>query len=407
MLTLCIAMLPSSSLPTYAWGSNEDISKQTAHTFIVEQGLKIVLSDLSEADRQNPALMAVLEQFQTEIDTLKRGAVAPDFGSKTYSVYQDHFYDPYTKQNFTSLSNSISTGVLDYVFPTAMYRSKEYTGNALQLWNAGDTTSAVFEFGKGMHYFADICEPHHASNAIGGTEEPSTKHSAFENYADTVVAEHAITTTGTDTTTGQYTNYTDQVYFSDFINTIGDAYGKDSQRLYYDVFRASDRNTWSATAKPALTNAQTAVAQVIYRFAKEVSNPDSVNNHNTSTTLSLDVRVKTSSGSVSNCYGTDNNVYFGVELKNGRTVEWALDKSGYNDHENGDNDTYTVTLEKAAGNDIHRAWIRKQRGWQAGTAEDNWHLAEVEINSNDGQLQLLKPINQWLKGNIDLELLNK
>ncbi len=407
MIALGITFSSVGNLPTYAWGSQENIEQPSAHVFLVEQGLNMVMADLTEADRQNPELMAVLNQFQTDLNRLKAGAVAPDFSDKQYLLYQDHFYDPYTKKNFTNFNNSVSTTVLDYVFPTAMYRSKSYTGNALQLWNEGRTTEAVFEFGKAMHYFADMCEPHHASNAIGGTWESSTKHSAFENYADGVMTQYALSTTGGSTDSGSYSAYADQAYFSDFVNLLGDDSAKEAQRQYNEVFQAGNKGTWANTADLSLKNAQKSVAQVIYHFAKVASTPGNESNHATATPLQMNVRVKTTSGSLINAYGTDNDVYFGVELKNGRIAEWKLDKSGYNDHENGDNDTYAVQMDRAAGSEVRKAWIRKQRGWEAGTAEDNWHLAEVEVTSADGQLEFLAPVHNWLKGNVDIDIFQR
>ena len=407
IIALVMTFSSVNALPAYAWGSQENVSQPSAHVFLVEQSLKMVMNDLSEADRQNPALMAVLNQFQTDLTQLKQGAVAPDFNEKVYAVYQDHFYDPYSKKNFTYYSDSLSSAVLDYVFPTAMYRSKDLTGSALQLWHEGRATDAVYEFGKAMHYFADICEPHHASNAIGGTLEPSTKHSAFESYADSIMTQYALTSAGASTDSGTYSNFSGQPYFSDYVNLLGDEAGKEAQRQYKEIFKPGNQGTWQATAEQSLTNAQKTIAQVIYQFARVAADPNSESNHATSAPLNLKVRVQTTSGSIINAYGTDNDVYFGVELKNGRMAEWKLDKPAYNDHENGDNDTYAVQMDRAAGSEVRRAWIRKQRGWEAGTAEDNWHLAEVEVTSADGQLQFLTPVNNWLKGNTDIELYNR
>lgn len=395
---------PLSVVESFAWNSSEDISKHTTHPLLVEQGLTILMNDLSESDRNNPEFMAVLTQIQLNMDQLKRGAVSPDFGDSNYTLYQDHFYDPFTEQNFTSLSNSMSTGILDFVYYTAMHRSKEYTGWALQQWKLGNYSNATYNFGKAMHFYSDICEPHHASNAIGGTHEPMTKHSGFEVYADTVFDQNRMNSLGGNTSSEVYALALSGTYYSDFIQSEGRANGKIAQNLYTGTFQSGNQATWYSTAEQSLKLNQKAVALAIFRFAKEVTNPASESMHASSGSVQLSVRVKTTSGSLSSCYGTDNDVFFGVELKNGRIQEWPLDLSSYNDHENGDNDTYQVTLNQASGADVRKAWIRKQRGWQASTAEDNWHLAEVEVNSNDNMLNFIKPVNNWIKGNTGVDL---
>lgn len=402
---LFVALLSQPFTATsYAWNSSANGAEKTTHPELVEQGYKILLNDLSERDKNSPEFMAVINDFGTYMADLRQGAIAPDYNDKLYTLYQDHFYDPKTRENFTSINSSLSTTVLDYVFFNAMHRSKDQVAVALNQYKRGMPKAAIYTFGKAMHYYSDVCQPHHASNAIGGTEEPSTKHSAFETFADQIMQNNKLQTLGATTDQPIYQNVLQPNYISDYIQMDGDQNGMFAQTVYQTTFSAKDASTWSASAKETLNLNQKAIAKMIYRFAKEITNPLSESTRIYDGSVNLTVRVKTSSGSITKCYGTDNDVFFGVELKSGKIEEWQLGTSGYNDFENGDNDEYVVCLKESNSSDIRKVWIRKQRGWEAESFEDNWHVAEVAVRSDDGQLNLLVPLNKWFIGNTKTDL---
>lgn len=71
----------------------------------------------------------------------------------------------------------------------------------------------------------------------------------------------------------------------------------------------------------------------------------------------LSVRIETSRDIYS---GTDDNVYFAILMKDGRQYEQLFDKSGYNDFEAGDKDTYSMNLpENVQLSQIHAFRLRK------------------------------------------------
>ncbi|WP_304944062.1 zinc dependent phospholipase C family protein, partial [Vallitalea guaymasensis] len=183
VFTIAVAlMMELISTSVLGWAGELDQDPNT-HTLLVTQALQILENDLTSEDKNDSEFMDVINRLKASIEDFKRGAIMPDFDDKNFSLYQDHFYNPYTKTNFTA-SNEGELAFLDFVYQTAEYRSKEYIGWALQYWKSGDYNNAIYTLGNAMHYFADLCNPHHASNAIGGTQEHITKHSTFETYVE-------------------------------------------------------------------------------------------------------------------------------------------------------------------------------------------------------------------------------
>lgn len=110
---------------------------------------------------------------------------------------------------------------------------------------------------------------------------------------------------------------------------------------------------------------------------------------------SLTVTVKTGTESGA---GTDDDIYFGIELKTGETKKWLLDKSGYNDFENGDKDEYYLYInnKKFTPDSVKRVWIeKKHRSLSSGEA---WYLDSFEVDVN-GNRACTKKVEKWLKGN--------
>lgn len=99
-------------------------------------------------------------------------------------------------------------------------------------------------------------------------------------------------------------------------------------------------------------------------------------------------------------YGTDDDIYFGVQFKDGSSIEKLFDKSGYNDFEAGDNDTYNIELSKNVKLvDIVSVYLRKK---SVGLPSPDWYPEYMELSANNGAVKIKDlgriDINQWIKG---------
>ncbi len=106
----------------------------------------------------------------------------------------------------------------------------------------------------------------------------------------------------------------------------------------------------------------------------------------------LTVRIKTGTLSYS---GTNNDVYFGMELTNGKKKEWLLDKSGYDDFESGDYDSYYLYVGDTDfyPSQISRVWIKCLK---TGLLYDDWYCQSVSVEIN-GVTKLQQTLNRWFK----------
>lgn len=109
---------------------------------------------------------------------------------------------------------------------------------------------------------------------------------------------------------------------------------------------------------------------------------------------SLTVIVKT--GTKINA-GTDDDIYFGIELKNGQTKQWKLDKDFYNDFEKGDKDEYYLYINNIdfAPSLVDRIWVKKNHiQYSMG---ESWYLESLSVDAN-GKVVSKESINKWIKG---------
>ena len=98
----------------------------------------------------------------------------------------------------------------------------------------------------------------------------------------------------------------------------------------------------------------------------------------------LKITIKTSSDFLS---GTDDNVYFAVLSTAGRVYETLMDKSGYNDFERGDLDSYDFVLPvKIPLDDIIAFRLRKDYI----SIDDDWKPAWIQITDNSTQQLVYK-----------------
>lgn len=96
--------------------------------------------------------------------------------------------------------------------------------------------------------------------------------------------------------------------------------------------------------------------------------------------------------------GTDDDIYFGVELRTGESKEWKLDKSFYNDFENGDNDEYYLYINDIdfSPSLVSKVWIQKKHiKYSVGEA---WYLNKFKVDVN-GKVATSEVYNGWVKGN--------
>lgn len=99
-------------------------------------------------------------------------------------------------------------------------------------------------------------------------------------------------------------------------------------------------------------------------------------------------------------YGTDDDIYFGVRFKDGTSVEKLFDKSGKNDFEAGNTDTYNIGLNRNVKlADIASVYLRKK---SIGLPSPDWYPEYMDISANNGNVIIKNlgriNINQWIKG---------
>ncbi len=98
--------------------------------------------------------------------------------------------------------------------------------------------------------------------------------------------------------------------------------------------------------------------------------------------------------------GTDDDIFFGVKFKDGTSVEQLFDKSGYNDFEKGDRDTYKINLNKNARvSEISGVYLRKS---STNLPSPDWKVDYMEISAYNGSTKIADlgkiTINAWIKG---------
>lgn len=95
--------------------------------------------------------------------------------------------------------------------------------------------------------------------------------------------------------------------------------------------------------------------------------------------------------------GTDDDIYFGIELKTGEKKQWSLDKPLYNDFEKGDKDEYYLYINDIdfAPDLVKRVWVEKEGSSLAG----NWYFQSLKVDVN-GNIALSVNPRRWVKDSI-------
>jgi len=117
----------------------------------------------------------------------------------------------------------------------------------------------------------------------------------------------------------------------------------------------------------------------------------------------LTVHVTTGSNSISNFgTGTDDYVYFGIELKDGTSKEWSLSNGKYsgitvNDFESGNTDKFYLYIDRFSHNispeNIKNIYVRKEE-FNPSLGHD-WYLDHLTVFAN-GVSAFDKDIKKWI-----------
>ncbi|MDO9264734.1 MAG: zinc dependent phospholipase C family protein, partial [Desulfosalsimonadaceae bacterium] len=367
-------MLVAYPAGVLAWDSNASATQMDTHKMIAEQGVLILQNDLS--GNAAPEVINNLQILHDNLYDLKRGAVWPDFNTNEYDLYQDHFYDPDTGKNFTN-------GVIP---DTAESQTRLHVAVAVHKWKNGDYSGAAFELGTAMHFFADINEPHHASNQTGGE---GTAHTEFEQWVELGFETYAVNGSGHSTDSSYYTDTVNNfTYITDFITSQANICGRAAKALAPYAQMTSTWDDWEYVAPESLKIAQQSAALVYFRFLNEVA----LEQLSAVTGPIGKFHVEFKVSDVTNA-GTDDTVYFGMKLKNGRTMEFKCDVPGDDFYRNlrwAYEFNITDATFKAA--DVTKVWIRKKDFTVLG---DDLRLDYMNVYMK-GKNVLTKPINAWL-----------
>ncbi|MCP4343989.1 MAG: hypothetical protein GY795_00505, partial [Desulfobacterales bacterium] len=354
-----------------AWDAVESPTEMDTHKMIAEQGVLVLQNDL--ADNTDPEFTANLQLLYDNLYDLKSGSVWPDFNPDKYTLHQDHFYDPDTGQNFTN----------GYISDTAESQTRLYVAVAVNKWKDGDYSGAAFDLGTAIHFFADLNEPHHASNHI------ATAHIEFEKWVETVKYDYAISSSGNTTDSDYYTNTVGNfTYLSDFLTNQSNLSASAAKGLAGSAQMSSSWDDWEYVAEESLENAQKSVALVYYRFLHEVAGDDILGNPDPIGKFHVLFKVADEHEA-----GTDDYVYFGMEFSDGRTLEFECDVPG-NDFSRNLRWGYefNITDSSYEASDITKVWIRKKDYTLWG---DDLKLDYIEVYMR-GKNVLSYPIYQWL-----------
>lgn len=374
-LIFSVLFIFKANTSVFAWDSNSSDTELDTHKLIVEQGLKCLENDWSSYESKE--MTDNLNKLKENLYNLKKGAVGPDWNPNAYKLYEDHFFDPDTGGNFTN----------GYISDTADSQTRRFVSEAITKWKNGDIQGASYTLGYALHYFSDISEPHHASNWIGG---PGTSHTGFEKYVEKNKLKYAITATDSTTDSPQYRALNASPFIIDFLCKTDYMYARAAKDLVNKASMQSSWEDWNSVATIAMKNGQTGVAHVLYRFLTEVTNPAIVNNTN-EPIGNFHVVIHTADCDYA---GTNDYVYFGMELENGKQVEFSCDLAGDDFTTNSTNGyEFNITDPSFEAAKVRKVWLRKAR-----FLGDDWKMGSVSIYMK-GTNVLNQDVNQWLSAN--------
>ncbi|MDD6772045.1 MAG: hypothetical protein SPJ62_16255 [Inconstantimicrobium porci] len=182
----------------------------------------------------------------------------PDKDEKD-NLYSSHFYNPYSGKSYLA-------GFLKGSKENAYKKYREHLNNALDNYKSNHEY-AITEFGRSLHYFQDINEPHHVANLTAA----NSTHYFYEKYVDNRNYDLLINHSS------KYNEYKDYRFkeFADmiFVKSAKYAYSFSSVVNNPILYLTGDR--WFEAAKSTTDNMQQYMAALIYRFYEEVGEVDS------------------------------------------------------------------------------------------------------------------------------------
>ena len=367
----------------YAWDCKPDGTG--THAVIVEQGLIMLNNDLNneESERIKNNLNILNENLQD----LKLGSTFTDYDPNGYALFQDHFFDPDTGNNF-SIDNRWYASYA--VYDTAETQIRKFAALAKNEWQKGNFKEATFLLGEGLHYIGDLNTPYHAANV---TAIDSSGHVKFESFVEERKEKYILNSLGYDTKLGLYKESIKNLSFDKWMKQNSIKYAKKAKQLYYSHSTMNHSwDDWDYAGREAIKNSQLYTAEFLYRFINEVSNEKTL--FNDTLTNEFNLVIKTGNNKYS---GTDDYVYFGFETNNGEKFEWELDNPG-NDFERNQIDTYILKIQNGKSvdiNNIEKYWIRKENLNYSG---DDWELKNFRLIANSDVIKQ-QDIDKILKGN--------
>ena len=370
-----------STIKAYAWDGK--IDGTGTHSMIVTQAIKVLENDLSNNEPE--IIRKNLNILKSNLHEFQLGSTYPDYDPNEYDLYQDHFWDPDTENNFTKDNK----WYLAYSIPdTGESQLRKCSALARNEWKKGNYKKAVFYLGEAMHYFGDIDTPYHPSNV---TAVDSLGHVKFETFAEERKENYKIETSGSKTNEEFYQSIIKDKDFNGWSKEYCRGFAKKAKSLYYSHANMScSWDDWDYAAKITLSNTQKGTAGYIYRFLHDVTfNSDSIDKN----LSELVVMIKTANEKDA---GTDDYIYFGIETKDGSKQEWQLDNPG-DDFAKGAEDTYTLKIKdkNIKYNDINKMWVRKSKFTKI---TDQWKPEYIKVIANQN-VELEKNINEWISGN--------
>lgn len=383
LLSLFLA-LSFARTSAYAWDSREDVNTMDTHKTIAVQALEMIKNDMSTDIK----LLNNLYKIQENIQSFKKGAVAPDFGDvgidRDYYLYQDHFYDPDTGKNFTANGLYPSYEIPD----TGESQTRNYIGQAIANWKDGNYSRSCYLLGKAMHYFGDMNEPHHASNLTGG---PGTAHTKFETYAEEEKNKYILNSVGKNNIIYTENN---NLRLDTYLTTQANKYGKMAKNASSLAGLSNTWDQWNEALDITLKNAQKGCASVIYRFLQEVTYPNNIPLTSPIGKLHVILTVADEYNA-----GTDDYIYIGFQLKNGRQIEFNCDLPG-DDFTRNSTGCYQFNIDDSNINpkDINKVYIKKHN-----YLSDDVKFKNIEVYMQCKRV-LKQEINQWMHGNTIYEI---
>lgn len=365
---------------------------------------------LKKVENDLPSNSIIRQAINKHSDIAAWGAIAPDLGY--FQPSQLGGYAPWADRYHYYKVGSFATNLLK------------------EALNSGDLKKIAFAAGWISHVSGDLaCHGIYVNPECGvylDNEEGRSLHSDLEN-----IAEPYIWKTLASQDENIYTNKNLANIFSntskipfDLINNVSnEVYGSSAstseEKRWCDVLLAGlntgigytytdyetalsmlNKNDRIDRLKKAFLTANNHCSNLLqlaekgdYSKFSDRWNLDVGESESPISSLTAIITTGTKSGS-----GTDDDIYFGIELKSGEKKEWKLDKSFYNDFENGDKDEYYLYINDLNFSPqlVNRIWLTKKHiKYSFG---ESWYLDSLEVNVN-GITALSESVNKWVKGN--------